>query len=57
MQQMELSLEIDGEPELPIRIDPRFREELVALMALAILAVHQREGERSEEKDSHSVES
>lgn len=57
MQQMELALEIDGEPELPIRIDPRVREELVAVMALAILAVHQREGERSEEKDSHSVES
>ncbi len=57
MKQMELALEIDGESELPIRLDPRVREERVALMALAILAVHQREGERSEEKDSQSVES
>jgi len=57
MQQMKLALGIDGESELPIRLDPRLREELVALMASAILAVHPREGEQNDEDDSPFVES
>jgi hypothetical protein len=57
MQQMKLALGIDGESGLPIRLDPRLREELVALMASVILAVHPREGEQNDEDDSPSVES
>jgi hypothetical protein len=56
MQQMKLGLGIDGESEIPIRLDPRLREELIALMASAILAVHPREEEQNDKNDSPSVE-
>ncbi len=46
VKQMLLEL---GRDEPPIPIDSRLREELVNLMAAAIVVVHKAEGERSDD--------
>lgn len=53
MKQMLLELGLD---ELSIPLEARLREELVHLMAAAIVAVHEWEGEQSDEGESFESE-
>ncbi|MFQ5923722.1 MAG: hypothetical protein ACE5M4_12850 [Anaerolineales bacterium] len=53
MKQMLLEL---GGDELPIPLEAKLREELVHLMAAVIVAVHEWEGESSDEGDSFKSE-
>jgi hypothetical protein len=53
MKQMLLEL---GGNELPIPLEAKLREELVELMAAAIVAVHEWEGEPSDEGEPFESE-
>ena len=41
MEQLSLDLGVEPENELALVLDPRLREELIALMAAAVVAVHE----------------
>ena len=53
MKQMLLEL---GGDELPIPLESKLREELVQLMAAAIVAVHEWEGDPSDDGESFESE-
>ena len=50
MEQLRLDIDLEGPPEVPIPLPADVRDEVVARMAEALVAVHQAQGDQDDER-------